>query len=156
MAGLRAYNYFCTAFVSILDKKKRGYMEKFTYGFIFDEFDVDLAGLFTVTCWFGQTSKINKNTTQLSLNLDFRQFTPIPTVFSRLNYSDNYLQVTISDGTFWWISSVVYCSELQLLICFDRRARHRLVQAGNSWHLSYSVFQLVFKWFAVFAIWQLR
>ena len=24
--------------------------EKFTYGFIFDEFDVDLAGLFTVTC----------------------------------------------------------------------------------------------------------
>ena len=81
-------------------------MEKFTYGFIFDEFDVDLAGLFTVTCWFGQTSKINKNTTQLSLNLDFRQFTPIPTVFSRLNYSDNYLQVTISDGTFWWISSV--------------------------------------------------
>ena len=81
MAGLRAYNYFCTAFVSILDKKKRGYMEKFTYGFILDEFDVDLAGLFTVTCWFGQTSKINKNTTQLSLNLDFRQFTPIPTVF---------------------------------------------------------------------------
>ena len=50
MAGLRAYNYFCTAFVSILDKKKRWYMEKFTYGFIFDEFDVDLAGLFTVTC----------------------------------------------------------------------------------------------------------
>ena len=81
-------------------------MEKFTYGFIFDEFDVDLAGLFTVTCWFGQTSKINKNTTQLSLNLDLRQFTPIPTVFRRLNYSNNYLQVTISDGTFWWISSV--------------------------------------------------
>ena len=156
MAGLRAYNYFCTAFVSILDKKKRGYMEKFTYGFIFDEFDVDLAGLFTVTCWFGQTSKINKkhNSTQFELRFS--------SVYSNSNgfFPSQLFRQLPSSHNFWRDFLVnfvsVYCSELQLLICFDRRARHRLVQAGNSWHLSYSVFQLVFKWFAVFAIWQLR